>query len=110
MKKGDIVIVPFPFTDLSSQKRRPACVLLNTKIDVVLAFISTKLYYEPAFSIRLNPSDENGLKRESIIRIDKIVTLDSELVIGKLGEISSNEILELNNKMISCYRLKNYNP
>ena len=43
MKKGDIVLVPFPFTDLTSEKNRPALVLLDHEEDVTLAFITTKI-------------------------------------------------------------------
>jgi mRNA interferase MazF len=105
MNKGDLVIVPFPFTDLSSQKRRPACVLSTTDQDVVLAFITTKLFYKSEYSVRLVPSEKNGLKKESSIRIDKLVTLDKKLVIGKLGEIGSEQRRELNNKMVDFYQL-----
>ncbi len=106
MKKGDLVIVPFPFTDLSSLKRRPACVLSSTGQDVVLAFITTKLFYESQVSIRLLPAEKNGLKKESLIRIDKLATLDQKMVIGKLGEIEFEKIRELNLKMIDYYQLK----
>jgi mRNA interferase MazF len=106
-EKRNLVIVPFPFTDLTSNKRRPACVLLPQGRDVMLAFITTKLFYEPKFSVQLLPSEENGLKRESIIRIDKITTLDADLVLGKLGEITPEKIAELNHKIIDCYQLRN---
>ncbi|MDZ7719825.1 MAG: type II toxin-antitoxin system PemK/MazF family toxin [Balneolaceae bacterium] len=105
MNKGDIVLVPFPFTDLSSKKRRPALVLLSGNLDVVLAFITTKLFYEEESSIVIDSSDETGLKKQSLIRLDKLVTLDKELVIGKLGEITDSKLSELNQKMIQLYRL-----
>jgi mRNA interferase MazF len=41
--KGKIVVVPFPFTDLSSIKRRPALVLHETKYDIVVAYISSNV-------------------------------------------------------------------
>jgi len=41
MKKGDIILVPFPFTDLSGSKNRPALVIADSELDVTVAFIST---------------------------------------------------------------------
>lgn len=105
MTKGDIVLVPFPFTDLSSKKRRPALVLLSGDLDVVLAFITTKLFYEKESSIVVESSDETGLKKQSLIRLDKLVTLDNELVIGKLGKITDSKLSEVNQKMTQLYRL-----
>ncbi len=106
MKKGDIVLVPFPFTDLTNKKRRPAFVLLAGESDIVLAFITTKLFYDQVASIQLTPSKTNGLKSDSMIRIDKVMTFDRELVIGKLGNVSNEKINEVNRKMIDCYHLR----
>lgn len=105
MTKGDIVLVPFPFTDLSSKKRRPALVLLSGDLDIVLAFITTKLFYEEESSIVIESSEMTGLKKQSLIRLDKLVTLDKELVIGKLGKINGPKLSEVNQKMVKLYRL-----
>ncbi len=105
MIKGDIVLIPFPFTDLTSKKRRPALVLLSGDLDVVLAFITTKLFYEEKSSIVIESSDKTGLKKQSLIRIDKLITLDKELVIGKLGKITDSKLSEVNKKITQLYRL-----
>lgn len=46
--KGKIVLVPFPFTDLTAAKLRPALVLYEGDKDVILAFISSKISSEPS--------------------------------------------------------------
>lgn len=43
MKKGDIVLIPFPFTDLLGNKFRPAVILIDSEDDVTVCFITTQL-------------------------------------------------------------------
>lgn len=96
-KKGTIVLIPFPFTDLSSHKVRPAVVLSHglKGDDVVLAFISSQ---EPK---KKEPTDvpivrtskgftATGLKADSIVRVSKIATLDKKIMLGTLGVVSKD--------------------
>jgi mRNA interferase MazF len=90
--KGDIVLIPFPFTDLSNQKVRPA-LTLSTQMkseDIVVSFISSvKPKKLDDFDIKIEPDKTNGLKLPSIIKIDKIATLNKKIILGELGKIDS---------------------
>jgi mRNA interferase MazF len=85
MTKGDIVLIPFPFSDLSGSKNRPAVILIETAGDVTIAFITTQIKWNSENDILLQPSDLNGLKKVSLIRLNKLATIDKGLVIGRLG-------------------------
>ena len=96
MKKGSVVLIPFPFTDLKGSKIRPAVVLSNNVLDVTICFITSEFKWKTEYDISVLPSESNGLKVPSLIRIGKIATIDSSLVLGELGELSHIEIGELN--------------
>ena len=46
MKKGDIVLITFPFSDLSGSKLRPAIILCTNKLDITVCFITTRLGWQ----------------------------------------------------------------
>ncbi|WP_428236375.1 type II toxin-antitoxin system PemK/MazF family toxin [Gracilimonas sp.] len=106
MKKGDIVLVPFPFTDLSGNKNRPALVLIEGELDVTLAFVSTQMKWKEPSDILVTPTHKNGLKKKSLIRLAKLATIDKSLVLGKLGEINPSNIQSVNKNLIELFRLK----
>ncbi|WP_194975155.1 type II toxin-antitoxin system PemK/MazF family toxin [Aquiflexum lacus] len=105
MQKGDIVLVQFPFTDLTGNKNRPALILRSGTLDVTVSFISTQLHWQEPSDLLLQPNSINGLKKPSLIRIGKIATIEKSLVIGKLGNIDSEEIGELNKKLIQVFNI-----
>lgn len=106
MKKGDIVLIPFPFTDLTGAKNRPAVILIDSYEDITVSFITTQLKWQEKFDVRLEPSNENGLKKTSLIRLSKITTIDKELVIGKLGQLTDSEVEGVNRGLIGLLDLK----
>ena len=107
MLKGDIVLIPFPFTDLTGSKKRPALILIAGNLDITVSFISTQLHWQEPTDLLLQPNSINGLKKPSLVRIGKIATIDKTLVIGKLGNISDKEIEELDKKLIQLFDIKN---
>lgn len=56
MNKGDIVLITFPFTDLSGNTNRPALILFDSEDDVTVCFITTQLKWKSAFDIPVQPS------------------------------------------------------
>lgn len=96
MKKGDIVLIKFPFSDLSGSKNRPALVLISRESDVVVSFITSNIIHSELGDIVLEPSLQNGLKKISTIKISKLATLDKALVLGKIGQINSSDTLKVN--------------
>ena len=96
MIKGDIILIPFPFTNLSGEKLRPSVILISGKLDLTVCFITTQLKWKESTDILLEPDDINGMKKSSIIRINKIATNDKSLALGILGHLNNHKIAELN--------------
>ncbi|MEK7113815.1 MAG: type II toxin-antitoxin system PemK/MazF family toxin [Patescibacteria group bacterium] len=109
MHKGKIVLVPFPFTDLSGQKIRPALVLsVESKGDDFIAcFISSKSNDKVgAFDLKVKADKQNGLKADSIIKVSKIATLEKKIAIGEIGGLDRATFLELNLKLKKVFGLE----
>lgn len=96
MIKGDIVLIPFPFSDLTGSKLRPAIVLIAAQLDITVYFITSQLKWQEPTDIRIQPSSENGLKRPSLIRLSEMATLEKALSVGRLGRLEQHEIEVLN--------------
>jgi mRNA interferase MazF len=106
MNKGEIVLVPFPFTDLSGIKNRPALILVETEYDLTVSFITTQLKWQEESDVKVEPAPENGLKRTSLIRLSKLTTIDKELVIGRLGNLTNSELISVDTSLIKLFKLR----
>ncbi|MEQ9301009.1 MAG: type II toxin-antitoxin system PemK/MazF family toxin [Cyclobacteriaceae bacterium] len=105
MKKGDIVLIPFPFTDLSGVKRRPALVLATKDHDIIVAFITSRLGTESENEIDVSPNSANGLKVRSILKLTKIATLEKSLAIGLLGRLGSSDLHDVDLALTRIFRI-----
>lgn len=106
MNKGDIVLIPFPFSDLSGSKTRPALLLITGPTEITLAFISTQLNWKDANDILLKSSNANGLKRDSILRLSKLATLDRDLALGRIGTVDAKTLKQVNKNLIKIFKLE----
>ncbi|MBM3130174.1 MAG: type II toxin-antitoxin system PemK/MazF family toxin [Chloroflexi bacterium] len=94
-EQGDIVLIPIPFTDLSSHKRRPVIVISNDAYNhntadmVVVAMTSNPESVNYSFAITSSDLEKGGLNRPSRIRVDKIYTLSQSIVVKTFGRVNA---------------------
>lgn len=103
--KGDIVVIPFPFSDLSTVKRRPCLVLAALMgADLILCQITSRKETVP-YSIPLDDTDiVNGqLNVKSLIRPNRIFTADKNIIIRKVGTLNQTKLDEVRNKLFEIF-------
>lgn len=96
MKTGNIILVPFPFSELTNIKVRPAVVISTTKDkyeDVIVSAISSVIPDSiSANEIIIESNSINNLRVKSVLKVDRIVTIKKESVIAMIGSLSENEL------------------
>lgn len=104
--KGDVVVVPFPFSDLTQSKRRPALVLANLKGDDLILCQITSQHIIDDYSVTLSNDDfEIGsLNVVSNVRPNRIFTADKKIVLYKVGQIKKNKLTQIINKLIEIVK------
>jgi mRNA interferase MazF len=92
MKAGDIILLPFPFAELTSIKVRPAVVIGITADkykDLIVSAISSIVPEQlNKNEILIAPGSKNGLRVKSVIKVDRIVTVKRDSIIATLGKLS----------------------
>ena len=100
-RQGDIVLVPFPFTDLTATKQRPALVISPNSLnqlsqDLILVAITSQLTEdEHALPLQSGDFAEGNLPKKSMIRLTKIFTIHSLLIRKKIGGLKSAKMDEV---------------
>ncbi len=109
-RRGSVVLVPFPFTDLSDVKRRPALIISTQEYnsatgDVVIAQITSRLNSPP------RPGDHiirgwqrAGLLAPSLVRA-RITTLHSSMLVRTLGDMPNGDMRSINNSLANALGL-----
>lgn len=96
--KGDVIVLPFPFSDLSAAKKRPALIVapLQTHSDVILCMITSK-NTKDASAISITEKDfANGrLPHDSNIRPNRLFTADTNIILRTTGRLSPEKIDEV---------------
>lgn len=105
--KGDVVVTPFPFSDLTSSVKRPALVVANLQgDDFILCQITSKQREDP-YQISLNDKDfsKGKLNVACFIKPSIIFTIRNSIILYKAGTINKKKIKEVEDKF--CEIIKN---
>ena len=105
--EAQIVLFRFPQTDQTEAKLRPALVLRRLPgqyNDWIICMISSQLHQEiPDFDEVITPSDsdfqQSGLKLASVIRISRLAVVNSDVLLGKLGQIDTQRLSRIKQRL-----------
>jgi mRNA interferase MazF len=99
--KGDIVVLPFPFSDLSQSKKRPALVVAPLQGDDVILCQITTIVHSDLYAFLLEEKDfvSGSLKQPSYIRPNRLFTCDIRIIIKRVGSVHQNKIKEIIKKI-----------
>ena len=114
MTKYKVVLVPFPFDDLSSSKVRPAVCLtdpIGPHHHVILAFITSRVSNEPLASDLVLCSDDpgfafTGLRVSSMLQLHRLMTATTALIRRELGQLPPGMQTEVNDRLRELFGLK----
>jgi mRNA interferase MazF len=108
LKRKDIILVPFPFSDLSSQKRRPAVIMskdgFNEESPDVLVCAITSNISDADTSVLIKPEDwKDGLYSESCVKVATIMSIEKTMAVKKIGRLGTERFNEVKRKVIALF-------
>ncbi len=105
--KGDVVIAPFPYSDLTTSKKRPALVIVPLDGDDVILCQITSQMKKDDYSIALQNTDfQSGtLHQNSFVRPNRLYTADSSIVLYKAGDVKKSKMDEVVDKIIAIIKV-----
>ena len=106
--QGDVVLIPFPFTNQAGGTKRPALIIsgskMNNTADVILVQI-TKVQRSDNYSIPINPKDLTlPLRFVSEIRCNKILVAEQSLIVHQISKVSQSIINQVIDKINEIFK------
>jgi mRNA interferase MazF len=101
--KGEVVVVPFPYSDLSQSKKRPACVIAaaGPYDDVLLCMITSRgMGDERAVAISQQDFVEGGLPLDSNVRPNRLFTANEQIILKTVGRLSHEAMNDVVNEVV----------
>jgi mRNA interferase MazF len=105
-RAGQIVLTPFPYSDLSGAKLRPVLMLRQASKfdDWLVCMVSSQMQQaEASLDENLTPADSDfansGLKVPSVLRLSRLAVLDGSLLLGSIGAISEERLMNVRQRL-----------
>ena len=102
--KGDVVVLPFPFSDLSAGKKRPALVIapIQTHQDVILCMITSQSTHDKS-AIPISAADfkRGQLPHDSNVRPNRLFTADASIILRRAGTLTQTKIDEVITEIVN---------
>ena len=100
--KGDIVVVPFPFSDLTQAKKRPALVVSSLKGDDLILCQITSQNVRDDYAITFEDQDMNNgkLDKASNIRTNRLFSADHHIVLYRIGSLGPAKMQEVIDRLV----------
>ena len=104
--KGEVIVIPFPFSDLTQSKRRPALVIASMEEDDIILCQITSQTIKDKYAIPISDNDfETGsLRQPSNVRPNRIFTADSHIVLYRVGNLKVDKITEVIENVVKIIR------
>lgn len=105
-KLRDVILVPFPFSDLSYSKRRPALVLVDipNREELICMMLTSTLSTDPQVDVVIEDFNSAGLPKPTVARVSRLFTLKQSLVNKRLGVMKEKEFDTIIIKLIDLFK------
>jgi len=102
---GQIIVLPFPFSDLTQNKYRPGLLLANVEYSDWIVCQITSKSYKGRYEIEIQNSDllTGNLRQVSYVRVSKLFTAKESVFTGIIGQLKSNKMTEVREAIINLF-------
>ncbi len=104
--KGDVVVVPFPFSDLTRAKRRPALVIVELEGDDIILCQITSQQIKDRYAVPIKENDfkTGTLRQKSNARPNRIFTADRHIILYRVAHLKPDKISEVIERIVDILR------
>ena len=104
MKRGDIVIVDYPYSDKGGSKVRPALVVQadaknNQLTDTIIALITSRLHRLLDTHLVIDIATPTGLRLQSAVQCENLYTIDQKMVLTTIGKLGADAMRQIDDKL-----------